>query len=141
MSVFAVPRSTAIAFAGKSDVVLKGQRMKFPVLVQKRVGAFERQAECLGDRRIDHLSINDVETFAKWNALLKRALPAEVGKSQRIRECCIRESERRSARHSARHVRNTVMNNPIDYISGVFVSCGLYRLDASALIDCDVDDD
>jgi hypothetical protein len=29
--VFAVPRSTAIALAGKSDVVLKGQRMLYQV--------------------------------------------------------------------------------------------------------------
>src|SRR6478736_8898502 len=100
MRVLAVPRSTPIAFAGKSEPALrKGQRIPFKVLRRQYLGnetgrIFVSQPKCFRDPWVRDVAIRHVETLEERGVVLERLLPALVGQLHGVRKRGIRQGER-----------------------------------------------
>ena len=69
----------------------------------------------------------------------ERLLSAEAGEFLDIRQRRIRERERGRARHGAGHVRNAVVHHTIDDKRRLSMRRRSTRLEATALIDRDID--
>src|SRR5678815_522761 len=146
MRVFAVPRSTPIAFAGKSDpALLKGQRIDYKVLRHQNLGneiawCFAGQTERFRHARIRHLSIRHVESFEQRRVVAQGALPALVGELHGVWQGGVGQSECGGAWNSTGHVGDAVVDDVIDDVRGVFMGGGVDRLHAPTLVYRYIDD-
>src|SRR4051812_14499033 len=74
----------------------------------------ERQAEIARDSFVRNRTLMDVQAGSQVR-ILRECADALVGKRPHVRQRCIGERKGRRARHGAWHVRDTVVNDTVDY--------------------------
>src|SRR6516164_9070325 len=122
MRVLAVPRSTPIAFAGKSEPALrKGQRISFKLWRRQYLGKetgriFVSQAKSFSHAWVGDMTVRHVQPLEKGRVVLERLLPTLVRQLRGVRERGVRQGEGGRARHTARHVGHAVVADAVDYI-------------------------
>src|SRR5215468_4805328 len=100
MRVLAVPSSTPIAFAGKSEPALrKGQRIPFKVLRRQYLGnetgrIFVSQAKRFGDAGVGDVAVGHVEALEESPVVPECLLPALVCELHGVRKGRVRQGER-----------------------------------------------
>ena len=94
-----------------------------------------------GDRSVRDLPVEDVDAATERGIARHRLGQAVIRDRLDVWQRRVRQRFRRGDGHAAGHVRDAVMDDSVDLVDGVGVRRRVRRLDASALIDGDVDDD